>query len=174
VTPRPDPPCTSSTSENVLFCSQKRRRPPLSSPPNAERCVQGPGPATGVGLRHRLIRFSAARPLIGGWLPAPRPIGEISARNCRYFQPAAPPSAVRLGKKTRLLHTLKRQRLRWGARWRPCLETGNSKPGSVLAPQALVPYMAVTASLPKPDPVSLRSPHLPNRSARRRAGAPPQ
>ncbi|APD49284.1 serine--tRNA ligase [Synechococcus sp. CS-602] len=89
------------------------------------------------------LGFSAARTFdLEVWLPGAGAYREISScSNCGDFQ--ARRSAIRQkdGKKTRLLHTLNGSGLAVGRTMAALLETGQQADGSVLLPQALVPYM---------------------------------
>jgi seryl-tRNA synthetase len=109
-----------------------------------------------LGLPYRVVTlstgdmgFSAAKTYdIEVWLPSQNTFREISScSNCTDFQ--ARRAAIRFkrdGKtKTELAHTLNGSGLAVGRTWLALLENYQQADGSVAVPEALVPYLGVTA-----------------------------
>ncbi|MCT0248168.1 serine--tRNA ligase [Synechococcus sp. CS-205] len=98
------------------------------------------------------LGFSAARTFdLEVWLPGAGTYREISScSTCGEFQARRASIRFKDGKKTRLLHTLNGSGLAVGRTMAALLETGQQADGSVLLPQALVPYMGADRLVPEP------------------------
>lgn len=88
------------------------------------------------------LGFSASRTYdLEVWLPGAGAFREISScSTCNDFQARRSSIRTKEGKSTRLIHTLNGSGLAVGRTMAALLETGQQSDGSVLLPEALVPY----------------------------------
>ncbi len=97
------------------------------------------------------LGFSASRTYdLEVWLPGARAFREISSCSaCSDFQARRSAIRTKEGQKTRLLHTLNGSGLAVGRTMAALLENGQQKDGSVLLPNAIVPYFGANQLQPE-------------------------
>ncbi len=97
------------------------------------------------------LGFSANRTYdLEVWLPGANTFREISScSNCGDFQARRSSIRTKESKKTRLIHTLNGSGLAVGRTMAALLENGQQSDGSVILPEALVPYMGTNRLQPE-------------------------
>ncbi len=99
------------------------------------------------------LGFSASKTYdLEVWLPGAKAFREISScSNCGDFQARRSAIRTKEGKNTRLVHTLNGSGLAIGRTMAALLETGQQADGSVLLPEALVPYFGKHQLFPQSE-----------------------